>query len=364
MSKAKKWVGRIYLGRDEHGKQQFDWVGRYATKRERDDAVAERRTALRLGEEQPALPTCDAYVKRYLEEYERKHKDSSAGTTEAALRRFARDFAGRALNITRTDAKDWVNGAGKWKPICPVPTSSVLPVVTLFNYAMNEDDLPLARNPFRGLGERSKGRSAAPPPTADEFAAILEACAVLGPYTERMRAFVKFAAFTLMRPGELFALEWADIDFNGMRIAKDRRVYRGSVDEPKTGPKVIALTPPARDALVGLPRSGAYVFTSKTGKRLSATNMHGYWHLVLARAGVDFDLYHATKHYGVHYMWTTLGMSPRAIAAQAGWSVRTVDRMLAIYGHGDVGALEEVDRAFGSSGSVVSLRKVQGGTHE
>ncbi len=83
------------------------------------------------------------------------------------------------------------------------------------------------------------------------------------------------------------------------------------------------------------------MFTSKLGKRLSQSTMSSYWAQVLARAGLGFDFYHATKHYGVHYMWTTLGMSRRAIAAQAGWSLGTVDKMLAIYGHGDVGALEK-----------------------
>jgi hypothetical protein len=84
------------------------------------------------------------------------------------------------------------------------------------------------------------------------------------------------------------------------------------------------------------------------------------WLQVLARAGLDFDLYHATKHYGVHYLWTELGLSRRAIAAQAGWSLSTVDKMLAIYGHGEVGALEEVDEAFRSA-KVFPLRKVEGG---
>ena len=36
--------GPRYLGRDQDGKQQFWWVGRFATKRERDDAVAKART--------------------------------------------------------------------------------------------------------------------------------------------------------------------------------------------------------------------------------------------------------------------------------------------------------------------------------
>ena len=38
--KRKAWVARVFLGRDPDGKQQFHWVGRYSTKRERDDAVA------------------------------------------------------------------------------------------------------------------------------------------------------------------------------------------------------------------------------------------------------------------------------------------------------------------------------------
>ena len=95
---------------------------------------------------------------------------------------------------------------------------------------------------------------------------------------------------------------------------------------------------------------------------MSQATMSGYWRQVLARAGLDFDFYHATKHYGVHYMWTTLDMSRRAIAAQAGWSIGTVDKMLAIYGHGDVGALEEVDRAFRAN--VSQLRAVNSDASE
>jgi hypothetical protein len=101
------------------------------------------------------------------------------------------------------------------------------------------------------------------------------------------------------------------------------------------------------------------VFTSKRGKRLSQPAMSLYWAEVRGKAGLDFDFYHASKHYGVHYMWTQLGMSRRAIAAQAGWSLTTVDKMLEIYGHAEVGALEEVDRAF-KGAAVRHLRVVDG----
>lgn len=358
MSKRKRWAGRIYLGRDGDGKQQFEWVGRYTTRRERDDAVAQRRTELRLGTGQPDLPTCDEYAKRYLAEYERTHKDSSHDTMVERLTRFRKDFAGRSLDIDRSEAKDWVNGEGRWKSNGPVRAGAAQAVVTLYNHAIDDDDLPLERNPFRKLGKRTRGRADQPPPTPEEFDALLDACSTLGQYGPMMRALTGFAAFELMRPGELYALEWTDIDFEAMRIRKARRVYRGSMDEPKTGVKLIALTPPGRDAIIGLPRDGALVFRSKTGRRVSQAMLSLAWGQVCAAAGVRFDFYHATKHYGVHYMWTVLGMSRRAIAAQAGWSLGTVDKMLAIYGHADVGALEEVDDAFRAS-NVVPLRAIE-----
>jgi integrase len=357
LSKKKRWEGRIYLGRDEEGKQRFHWVGRFDTKRERDDAVAEARIRLKRGGD-PALPTCDEYVDRYLADYARRWDESSWQSKKERLARFRKDFAGRSLDIPRAELKDWINGEGKWSHRDPVSPGYIPGIVSLYNYAIDEDDLPLERNPARRLSKRSKGRADEPPPTEAEFQALVEACSALGDHAKSMRALLLFAAFTLMRPGELYALEWTDIDFSTMRIGKRRRLYRGLIGEPKTGPKTIALTPPARDAIMGLPRDSHLVFLSKTKRRLAQSTLSGYWSQVKARAELDFDFYHATKHYGVHYMWTKLGMSSRAIAAQAGWSLRTVEEMLEVYGHGDVGALEEVDAAFKST-EIPPLRAVE-----
>jgi hypothetical protein len=87
------------------------------------------------------------------------------------------------------------------------------------------------------------------------------------------------------------------------------------------------------------------VFLSKDGRRLSQPTLSSYWAQVKARAGLDFDFYLATKHYGVHVLYK-LGLSTRAIAAQMGWSEKAVDGLLQVYGHIDVIALEEVDRLY------------------
>jgi hypothetical protein len=55
-------------------------------------------------------------------------------------------------------------------------------------------------------------------------------------------------------------------------------------------------------------------------------------------------------------MHATLGLPPRVIAEQMGWTLAGVLKLLAVYGHGDVGALEEIDRAF--KAKVTPLRAV------
>ena len=49
---------------------------------------------------------------------------------------------------------------------------------------------------------------------------LLDGCSALGDYAPVMRALLTFAAFTLMRPGELFALDWKDIDLDAGRVPR------------------------------------------------------------------------------------------------------------------------------------------------
>jgi hypothetical protein len=85
------------------------------------------------------------------------------------LQRFRWDFAGRSLDITRAEAKDWMAGDGRWAAKGAVRPGCVQAVVMLYNHAIDEDDLRLERNPFRKLGRRTRGRADQPPPTAQEF---------------------------------------------------------------------------------------------------------------------------------------------------------------------------------------------------
>jgi integrase len=287
--------------------------------------------------------TCGELVDEYLAEYAEKQKASSLDTTTQALKAFRAEFGDRPIgSIDRDEAKAWAKTA---------TTGQVKCATTLVTWAIDEDK-GITANPFRKLAKRGEGRSKQPPPTLDELRRLLDACDVHGKYAQRMRDFVEFEAYTITRPGELYELRRPDIE--GTRIHVHRRLYRGAIDTPKSGPKTIALPPPAREILLRQPEhEGGLIFASKTGKRLQASTVCQYWKLVCAAAGLDFDLYHATKHYGVHLLYK-LGMSPRGIASQAGWSVGTVESMLRIYGHAELVALEEVDALY-ESGQVIPI---------
>jgi integrase len=329
-----------YLGRLEvNGEAHF--LGYFATKQERQSAREARRRELAQSVKPKAETiTCNQWAERWLAKREREGKASSLSTARQALKPFRDTFGDRPIgSIEPVEAEDWT---------LTVPKSVVPPVVTMFNYAIRMRVID--HNPFSGLGKRGKGRSEADPPTEKEFQALLDACDVLGDYAPQMRALLDFASCTLIRPGELYELRWEDIDFAANRIRVSRRLYRGAVDTPKNGkPKTIALPPPARDVLMRQPtRAGELVFLSRVGKRLTAPLVCGYWRRVRDRAGLEFDFYHATKHFGCHRLYK-LGLSKRAIGAQAGWSEDAVDSLLRVYGHTDLVALDEIDALYRGS---------------
>src|SRR5262245_26895918 len=98
-SQSKPFVGRVYRARKD-GKQDYEWVGRYATEKERDKAVMRRRIELEK-EDATHSPgeriTWNEYVDRYLENAARELKASSYGTARASLKAFREEFGERPL---------------------------------------------------------------------------------------------------------------------------------------------------------------------------------------------------------------------------------------------------------------------------
>ena len=124
--------------------------------------------------------------------------------------------------------------------------------IQFFNY-LHRDLEAVNRNRFAGLSRRGHKKDRTPP-TEEQMILLLDACSALGDYAPMMRAMLTFAAYTLLRPSELAALDW-ERDVNlaaGVcgRVHVVERVYRGETDIPKGNrDKLVTLPPPAREAL-------------------------------------------------------------------------------------------------------------------
>jgi integrase len=357
-AKRKTWQGRVFLGRDQEGEQIYYWVGRFKTKRERDDAVARAKVERPWEQEpEPEGLTCNEWADRFLARMElgalrtksgRRFKDSSIDTARTALKPFRAEFGERTPgSITRVEAEDWA---------ARVAPSKLPIVITLMNDLYRAEEID--RNRFEGLSRRGEGRRDKRPPSEEEMVLLLDGCSALGDYyAPMMRALITFGAYTLMRPSELVELDWErdlhlKLGANG-RVHVQRRFYRGGVDLPKSNKtRIVTLVPPARAALDSLLEVPGYypaglVFRNKTGGRLTPPTMTAYWKEVRARARIDVDFYTATKHFGVWYLKVVRGLPDAAIAAQAGWSERSVTKMVETYGHAvDERRLDEIDAAF------------------
>jgi integrase len=216
-----------------------------------------------------------------------------------------------------------------------------------------------AHNPFTNLRlETPKGRKDITALTEEEIGRLAEiALEQHGDYGDEAAALILFAAYTGLRPGELAALQWSDLNIPARRMTIARALDgQGGVKPPKNGkPRKIVLAPQALRALelVARPLSdGEPVFHTPRGKRLSKGTLAYLWRPVAAawkaKGGRDLDLYELR-----HACATILlerGSQPADVALQLGHT--DGGRLVQIlYGHpSEEGARDRLDLAFSADG--------------
>jgi integrase len=225
--------------------------------------------------------------------------------------------------------------------------SDAIRVRTMFQDAVKYRVDGLERNPFEGIViPKSRGRQDITVLSAQELAS-LKAIAVEihgQEYGPVYGALIDVAAWTGMRPGELFGLSWHDIDFDERVIhvnwaLKDKI---GVIGRPKNDKvRTIALTRPAEQALRTLERLGSprpmvarnghtapLVFSTKRGLPYTHRNHHFYWDPVRKAfynqlpanrkeiVGQDLDFYELRHFFGSFL--ADHGVSPYDIAQAMG----------------------------------------------
>lgn len=289
------------------------------------ESEKDRRPAMRQAE------TVDSFAARWMDDFghtaTRTQETTRKFNTER-VKKLAVDFAGRELgSITREEAYQWARENPRRRSA----------VTAMFNDA--ESVGLVDSNPFSNLRlPKSKGRSGdrLKVITPAELERLFQICVnKYGDYANVFGNMVRMAAWTGMRPGELYALEWRDIDLERkeIHVVRSWQSKTGQMrDETKTGGhRRIALLPQIEAILPNIPRhpSEPFIFYTKQHRRFTVRIHHYYWDPVRTAfhdqldkdrkrdLKPDMDFYEL-RHFFGSYLANTLHLSPYDIAKQMG----------------------------------------------
>lgn len=154
-----------------------------------------------------------------------------------------------------------------------------------------------------------------------EIDQILENCE-----HECVRNFVQFGFWSGMRIGEIFALDWSDVDFDKEIILINKtQTIKQIIKPPKTkaGVRKLEMTPLAKDALLRQFKltgndNDKRVFKTPTGKFWYNPDQFGrYWRTYLSKANIKYRNPYQMRHTFISMM-LQFGNSPVIIYPMVG----------------------------------------------
>lgn len=332
------------------------------------------RLALNARDERPAGSrdeTCDSFAARWARDYPRPSESTNKHNAEA-VGKFGRDFAGRPLrSVTVEEGRAW----GRSHP------SGAREVRAMFNDAIADGIASV--NPLAKMGaDKTRGRHSIVVLTADELNMLKETTVEIHgeEWGVEFAAMIDWAAYTCMRPGEVFAAEYSRLDGDVYDVREQWNSHLGRRTEPKHGSVGEIYVPePARRAVLALPRrlGDDLIFRSKMGKPMRAGSLYWAWHPVrvaftallpathdlrrrLTANPTDWLDFYELRHFGASFMLNVLEIEPWVIGEQLRHSPKSGGRLvLELYGHPERKiAIDRIRRAFG--GNVRQLREDSG----
>jgi len=327
-----------------------EWLGTFDTLKEAKEAERKALSKPRgYGKE-----TCQSFAERWVRDYPRPRASTNA-TNANAVRKFSEDARFHSLKLDDLDRRT----AREWVMDNPSQHSALR---AMFNDAVR-DELCHA-NPFADLRlPQSRGRKDLVPITSEQLDQLCEcALEVHGDYGANFEALILTAAYTLMRPGELFVLEWSDINFETNEITVSKTLSGDRfVEPPKNGRvRIITLPPPVKLALLRMERiAGTHrVFSTVRGRRFAKSSFHYAWNPVRTKFGQPGMDFYELKHFGCTYWLDEKGLSPADVALQCGHTDGGA-LIMSTYGHpSDKKARERIKVAWAETSSNASRLKL------
>ena len=269
----------------DRGRKRYRWVGSFDAE---DSAIqAERDANLQPGKD---MPTVGQWGRIWLSDYAR----NAAATRlvyKQAVNAIKKEIGKHRLDeIDRPTARKLANS---W----PRNTSAV--ARTMWGDAVR--DGVCRENPWANQRlKQSRGRKDIHALTEGEVLGLAELAAKAhADYGVEFSAIILVLAYTAVRPGELCALKWRDLDAPERELHVRRSLDATGVEKlPKNGKTRIVTVPPrALAALSRVPRSTSddYIFHSIQGHRLTKANLWYAWRSVAVAwrtaGNADVDLY-------------------------------------------------------------------------
>lgn len=153
----------------------------------------------------------------------------------------------------------------------------------------------LRRSPCEGVDRLGQAPEEWDFYTSEETEVWLAACREVAP---GWYAFFLTGFRTGLRLGELFALEWGDLDFHRSKIHVRRSISDGQVTLPKSGKRrIVDMSPHLAETLQAHRHlRGKLVFCAEDGERLNRDNIKHPWLRITRRAGLRQLRHHDMRH--------------------------------------------------------------------
>jgi len=299
------------------------WIFIHHDGRRRAKRIGDRDAARRIAQQvRERLAREDLFLPRIdgesLEQYANAWLDAASGNLKASTVRFYRDNlrrhvlpllgARRLAAVSRSDARDLIASLRK-KGLKLNPIKGIARTLsTVLSQAVEDDKI--AANPALRMG-RYLRRGDEPkrqiePLTRAEATHLV--CVAQRDFP-RWSSWILCALRTAMRLGELNALQWGDIDWNGRFIVVRRNLVRGVLTSPKSHrERKVDMSLQLRDALAQWHRVLAtrwmkkgqpmpdWVFPSREGAPLDERNVRHVFTRFLKRAGLRQIRIHDLRH--------------------------------------------------------------------
>ena len=367
--KVRERNGAWWIFIDHYGQRKAKRIGTGASGKKAANHVAQQIQArLALGQmafdRQLSGITLDAYAETFLQRIQHTRKPSTHEAYQQTLTRNIKPLIGKlALHAVTREKVKILAMAGLEKEQSPKTVQNTIRCLSsLFSHAVEDGLVAVnpALKPGKFLPKISKRRGINPL-TREEIATLLDTAKAHAP---RYYPIFLCAARTGLRMGELLALQWDDLDFNGRCIQISRNYTHWKLTTPKSGESrrvdmSLELTQVLKDlkleCQIDAGASGSdvppWVFCNEKGGLLHPHNLRDrIFYGLLKKAGIRQVRFHDLRHSFASLLLQQ-GESPVYVKDQLGHS--SIQITVDCYGHlipgGNKQAVDRLDTSIARS---------------